>query len=116
MLALRFLGSLYPLLKDIFLGKRSIKESLKDGKLKLLVLLGVILSILMNFYLIPKTLELSIKIIELNKMIEELNSELKVMRMTPSTKPNTSTQRESTPKDNYNSLDFFQEEFDHLKK
>lgn len=71
MLALRFLGSLYPLLKDIFLEGKSLKEAANDSKRKLLILAGVLLSIILNFYLIPRILSLSAHIVVLEKKLKQ---------------------------------------------
>lgn len=71
-LILRFIKSLYPLLKDIFLEKKTLGEAFKDSKFKLLILFGVIFSITLNFFLVPKVLSLSTKIIELNEIVQNM--------------------------------------------
>lgn len=90
---LRLLKSLYPLLKDILLEGKSLREATKDKRGGLLVLLGVLLSLSLNYILIPRSLALSARIVELEKQLK---------REIPTTSiPNNENNKK------YNSLDFF---------
>lgn len=88
---LRLLKSIYPLLKDILLGGRSIKEAANDKKGGLLVLLGVMLSLVLNYLLIPRSFALSARIVELERQLKKETPDL----IAPE------------PVKEYNSLDFY---------
>lgn len=68
---LRILKSIYPLLKDIFLEGKSIKQAAREKRGKLLILVGVLLSLCLNYILIPRSITLSAKVVELEQTLKE---------------------------------------------
>jgi len=108
MLTIRLLGSLFPLLKDIILEGKTIREAAKNSKYKLFVLVGVIFSIVLNFYLVPKVFTLSSRILDLQRELKESRAAL----VAPDTKPPNST---PVPTKDYNSLDYLRRRFDKIE-
>lgn len=96
---LRLLRSIYPLLKDILLEGKSIKEATKDRKGKLLLLVGILLSLVLNYVLIPRVITLSARIVELER---QLNKEIPVVSASPNI-------------DRYDRLDYYKNRLDHFK-
>lgn len=94
MMLLRILKSIYPLLKDILLEGKSIKEVAKNKKSVLLLLVGVLLSLLLNYFLIPRVFSLSARIVLLEK---EHKAALE------------SCQSNSDPNTEYNRLDYYRD-------
>lgn len=88
---IRLLKSLFPLLKDIFLEGKSIREAAKDNRGKLLVLIGVLLSLMLNYVLIPRVFSLSARVVELEK---QLKKEVPVIPY-------------EIPEEEYNRLDYY---------
>lgn len=67
----RLLRSIYPLLKDVLLEGKSIREATKNKKGRLLILMGVILSLSLNYILIPRAFTLSARIVKLEKELKQ---------------------------------------------
>ena len=116
MLAIRFLKSIYPLLKDIFLEKKSIKEAAKDSKGKILLLLSVLVSIFLNFFLIPKILTLSNEIVILRKEQDRLKNELTIARQQLDDDPYVKSSNDTASDDDYyNRLDYYKNRLSDLR-
>lgn len=62
-----FIRFLWPFLKEMILGDRSLKEAIKHHKWRVLLLGTVILSIVLNFLTIPRLLSLAHDHVELKR-------------------------------------------------
>ena len=116
MLAIRFLKSIYPLLKDIFLEKKSIKEAAKDSKGKILLLLSVLVSIFLNFFLVPKILTLSNEVVILRKEKIKLTQDLEIVKQKMEEDPYTKSDSNPLTEQEYSRLNYFKDRLDGLKE
>ena len=67
---LRILQSIYPLLKDIFLEGKTVKQAAHEKRGKLLILVCVLFSIAMNYVLVPRVMTLSSRVVEIERQID----------------------------------------------
>lgn len=108
MLTLRLLGSIYPLLRDVFLEGKSLREAFRQSKRKVLVLFAVLLSIFLNIFLIPRAIDLSEAVINLRAenaalltrvdSLKKENDDLqKLLRLAQSDSSTTTSDKASSP-------------------
>lgn len=67
MLLFKTLRFLWPFLKEMILGDKTLKEALKTNFWRVLLIVGIIVSIALNFFTIPRLLEISYAHVELKR-------------------------------------------------
>jgi hypothetical protein len=58
---------LWPFIKGVVLGEKSVKEAVKDHKIRVVGIVVIVLAIAMHFFLIPKLIKISADYLELEK-------------------------------------------------
>ena len=72
MLVLKAITFFWPFLKEMILGEKTLKESLKTHKGRVLLIGVILFSIALNFFAIPKLVAISREHIELRKKYKEM--------------------------------------------
>jgi hypothetical protein len=83
MLIFRIIGFLWPFLKEMILGDKTLKEALKSHKGRVLLIAGIILSVCINFFAIPRLVDISSKYVLLKREYESLQWDMKEMIKPP---------------------------------
>ncbi len=76
MLVFRVLAFLWPFLKEMFLGPMSLMEALKKHKGRVFIIAVICLSIVVNFFAIPRLFQISAEHVLLKKKYIELRREI----------------------------------------
>lgn len=66
---------LWPFLKEMFLGDKTVGQALKTNKMRVLLLFLVLGSFAMNFFVLPRTYEISAQYVELERAHKKLKAE-----------------------------------------
>lgn len=92
MLMWKTIGLLWPFLKELFLGKKTLREALKTNKGRVFLIVVIIGSVLMNLWLIPNIVRISTDYVELKHRYELLKTE-----GTPNVQPRSPVATPVTP-------------------
>jgi hypothetical protein len=87
MLAWKTITLLWPFLKELFLGKKTLREALKTNKGRVFVILAVIGSVIMNVWLVPNTMRISLDYVELKHKYDDLKKSDDEKQPAPATPP-----------------------------
>lgn len=74
MLMWRTITLLWPFLKELFLGKKTLREALKTNKGRVFIILAIIGSVVMNIWLVPNIVRISADYVELKHKYDTLKS------------------------------------------
>lgn len=85
MLVFRVLAFLWPFLKEMFLGDKTLTQAVKQRKGRVFIIAVIFASICLNFFAIPRLVEISHDYIELKKKYAEAKpvSEVKPLPVKP---------------------------------
>lgn len=83
MLMWRTITLLWPFLKELFLGKKTLREALKTNKGRVFVIMAIIGSVVMNIWLVPNIIRISADYVELKHKYETLRSDPPVTAPAP---------------------------------
>ena len=67
MLTLKIIGFLFPFIKEMMLGEKTLKEAIKTNKFRVVIIAGILLSIVVNLFAVPRLLAISAQHIELKR-------------------------------------------------
>ncbi len=76
MIPLHVIKIAVPFIKDMILGKNSFSYSVKKNKVRTLFFLSVLLSYGLNWIFVPKTFQISIDHVKLEKQVKTLEDQL----------------------------------------
>jgi hypothetical protein len=68
----KLLPYIWPFLKDMILGRKTFLEALRDNKKKALLVIVIIFSFGLNFFLVPRTTRMAMDYIALDKKYKEI--------------------------------------------
>ena len=71
----KLLPYIWPFLKDMILGRKTMLEALRDNKKKVLLVVIVIFSLGLNFFMVPRTTRMAIDYLALDKKYKELQTQ-----------------------------------------
>lgn len=74
MLIWRTITLLWPFLKELFLGKKTLREALKTNKGRVFIILAIIGSVVMNIWLVPNIVRISADYVELKHKYDTLKT------------------------------------------
>lgn len=74
MLMWRTITLLWPFLKELFLGKKTLREALKTNKGRVLLIGAIIGSVVMNIWLVPNIVRISADYVELKHKYDDLKT------------------------------------------
>ena len=77
MLVFKVIGLLFPFIKEMILGEKTVKEAIKTNKLRVLLIGAICLSILLNFLTIPRLVQISARHVALQKKYDLATREYK---------------------------------------
>jgi len=80
--AYKFLAFFWPFLKEMFLGDKTAKEALRHYKGRLIVICTILGSVFLNFFTIPRLVEISSQYVFLKKKHVEVSHELEKLKLT----------------------------------
>lgn len=90
MLMWRTITLLWPFLKELFLGKKTLREALKTNKGRVFVILAIIGSVVMNVWLVPNIIRISADYVDLKHRYETLKKTGTVPTKPEAPKPDSS--------------------------
>jgi hypothetical protein len=110
---LKIISFLWPFLKEVILGDRTIREALRHHVGRILLIGLILLSVGLNFLTVPKLLSISYEYIELKRKYEQLSKARGVdpPAQPPALRPEqpTETAAPQVPHDSYHSTKEFYE-------
>lgn len=74
MLAWKTITLLWPFLKELFLGKKTLSEALKTNKGRVFLMAAIIGSVAMNLWLVPNIVRISTDYVELKHKYDDLKT------------------------------------------
>jgi hypothetical protein len=87
MLAWKTVTLLWPFLKELFLGKKTLREALKTNKGRVFVILGIIGSVILNVWLVPNIVRISADYVDLKHRYDDLKKSDDTKQPAPPTPP-----------------------------
>jgi uncharacterized membrane protein len=75
MLAWKTITLLWPFLKELFLGKKTLREALKTNKGRVFLIMMIIGSVVMNVWLIPNIVRISADYVDLKHKYDALKTQ-----------------------------------------
>lgn len=134
MWVLKVLAFLWPFLKELVLGKKTVKQAIKTNKWKVFLLCLISTSFVVNLLAVPRLLAIANDYVKLNKKYEmqvdlisksnkkiiELEAQLKASRLSNNGNPNSDTvviRGKRVPKSNLHiEKDSIKKRFDEIKQ
>lgn len=91
MSAFKLLTFLFPFIKEMILGEKTIKEALKTNKMRVFLIGLILLSFFLNMFTIPKLVRISADYVILDRKYKELEDKYKGINQSshPVVKPST---------------------------
>lgn len=84
----KLIAFIFPFIKEMVLGEKTVRQALKTNKMKVLILGVIMLSFLMNMMLVPKYVKLAANYVGLEKKYKALqNGPVKPPVLVPAEKP-----------------------------
>lgn len=74
MLMWRTITLLWPFLKELFLGKKTLREALKTNKGRVAIIIGIIGSVVLNIWLVPNIVRISTDYVELKHKYDDIKA------------------------------------------
>ena len=78
----KFLAFFWPFLKEMFLGDKTAKEAFRYYKGRLIVICTIVGSLLLNFFTVPRLINISSQYVFLKKKHAEVSLELDKLKLT----------------------------------
>jgi hypothetical protein len=72
MFLVKTLAFIWPFLKEMFLGDKTLKEAIKTNKMRVVIAVGILLSIAFNFVALPRLVTLTYDYVNLKRKHDEL--------------------------------------------
>jgi hypothetical protein len=93
----KFLSFLFPFIKEMVLGDKTVKEALKTNKTRVLVLVLILASFAMNFWLVPKIIRISAYAVSLEHKLDDAKDV--PAKPTPASQPALAKSEDNKPPD-----------------
>lgn len=71
---------IWPFLKELLLGERTLKEAVRSNKVRLITIGVILLSVALNFFLLPRLVTITRDHLELMKKYKEVTKELEALK------------------------------------
>lgn len=87
MSAFKLISFLFPFIKEMVLGEKTVRDALKTNKMKVVVLVIIMLSFILNVYFLPKLIRISADYVRLERKYKALEGGEKKVSDVPTPKP-----------------------------